>query len=149
MKITDMQAACGVAQLARISDFVEARRRNFAYLYRGLKSCEEYLSLPEATPNSSPSWFGFAITLKESAPFRRIELLKMLEQKKIGTRLLFAGNITCQPYMTGQNFRVSGSLKNTDLAMNNTFWIGVQPALTEDMLDFVIETIKDCFGASE
>ena len=149
MKITDMQAACGVAQLARISDFVEARRRNFAYLYRGLKSCEEYLILPEATPNSSPSWFGFAITLKESAPLSRIELLKMLEQQKIGTRLLFAGNITCQPYMTGQNFRVSGSLKNTDLAMNNTFWIGVQPALTQDMLDFVIETIKGCFGVSE
>lgn len=148
MKITDMQAACGVAQLDRISDFVAARKANFAYLYNGLKCCEEFLILPEATPNSSPSWFGFTLTLRDSAPLSRIELLRKMEHHKIGTRLLFAGNITCQPYMAGRNFRVSGSLENTDLVMNNTFWVGVQPALTKDMLDYLIETIKGCFNVT-
>ncbi|MCR4376862.1 MAG: lipopolysaccharide biosynthesis protein RfbH [Rhodospirillales bacterium] len=146
MKITDMQAACGLAQLERISDFVEARKTNFAYLYKGLKCCEDFLILPKATAKSAPSWFGFTITLKDTAPLSRIELLKHLEHHKIGTRLLFAGNITCQPYMAGRNFRVSGSLERTDLIMNNTFWIGVQPALTIEMLDYVIAVIKDCLG---
>lgn len=144
MKITDMQAACGLAQLEKISDFVEARKRNFAYVYAGLKCCEEFLILPEATPNSSPSWFGFAITLKDNAPISRIDLLRKLERHKIGTRLLFAGNITRQPYMAGRNYRVSGSLKNTDTVMNNTFWVGVQPALTQEMLGYVVKTIKGC-----
>ncbi|HEY9078878.1 lipopolysaccharide biosynthesis protein RfbH [Magnetovibrio sp.] len=148
MKITDMQAACGVAQLDRIDDFVAARKANFAYLYAGLKCCEEFLILPEATPNSSPSWFGFTLTLRDSAPLSRIELLRKLEERKIGTRLLFAGNITCQPYMAGRNFRVSGSLENTDLVMNNTFWVGVQPALTKEMLDYLIDTIKGSFNVA-
>jgi len=148
MKITDMQAACGVAQLERVTDFASARKANFDYLYDGLKSCEEFITLPEATAKSSPSWFGFMITLKEGAPISRLELLKRLEHHKIGTRLLFAGNITRQPYMIGRNFRVSGSLENTDLVMNNTFWVGVQPALTFEMLDYVIETIKDCFNVT-
>jgi len=148
MKITDMQAACGVAQLDRISDFVAARKANFDHLYDGLKCCEEFMILPEATANSDPSWFGFTLTLRDTAPISRLELLRKLEGCKIGTRLLFAGNITRQPYMAGRNFRVSGSLENTDFVMNNTFWVGVQPALTKEMLDYLIETIKGCFGVT-
>jgi CDP-6-deoxy-D-xylo-4-hexulose-3-dehydrase len=141
LKITDMQAACGLAQLEKAPAFIARRRENFKYLYDRLKGLEDLLLLPKATPHSDPSWFGFPITLREGAPISRVELTKQLDDHKIGTRLLFAGNLTRQPYMLGQNFRVSGDLKNTDIVMNQTFWVGVQPSLTHDMLDYVADSI--------
>jgi CDP-6-deoxy-D-xylo-4-hexulose-3-dehydrase len=146
LKITDIQAACALAQMDRLDDFIAARKHNFAYLKAGLNICDEFLMLPEATPNSDPSWFGFPITIRETAGINRVDLLQYLDQNKIGTRLLFAGNLTRQPYMKGRNFRVSGKLTNTDTVMNNTFWIGVYPGLNESMFDFVIEKIGLFFG---
>ena len=146
LKITDMQAACGVAQLQRAAEFVRKRKDNFQFLKSKLKSCEEFLLLPEATVNSEPSWFGFPITLKENSPVSRLDLLTYLDQNKVGSRLLFAGNLTRQPYMLGRNFRVVGELTNTDVVMNNTFWIGVQPALTKDMMQFAISKIEAFLG---
>lgn len=146
LKISDMQAACGLAQLDRLDGFVAARRRNFDFLKQRLASCEEFLVLPEATAKSEPSWFGFPITLRESCDFPRVQLLNYLDQHKIGTRLLFAGNLTRQPYMLGRKFRVSGSLENTDVIMNSTFWIGVYPGLTEDMLDYAATKIEQFAG---
>jgi CDP-6-deoxy-D-xylo-4-hexulose-3-dehydrase len=146
LKITDMQAACGLAQLEQAQSFIDKRKENFNYLYSRLSACEEFLILPEATPNSNPSWFGFPITLKEDAPVARLELLQYLDQKKVGTRLLFAGNLIRQPYMLGRNFRVSGSLENTDRVMNQTFWIGVQPALTQEMLNYSVTQIETYLG---
>jgi len=146
LKITDMQAACGLAQMDRLPGFIEARKRNFAYLSMKLKTCEEFLILPSATPNSDPSWFGFPITIREEANISRVDLLKYLDQYKIGARLLFAGNLTRQPYFEGRTYRVSGSLTNADKIMNNTFWIGVYPGLDEAMFDFVVEKIKTFLG---
>lgn len=146
LKITDMQAACGVAQLDRIDGFVAARKANFAYLTERLQSCTEFLLLPEATPNSDPSWFGYPLTLKPEANVNRVDLLTYLDQHKIGTRLLFAGNLTRQPYMLGRNYRVVGKLDNTDRIMHDTFWIGVFPGLTNEMLDFTIGKIEAFFG---
>ena len=146
LKITDMQAACGVAQLQRATEFVRKRKENFEFLKEKLQSCKEFLRLPQATVNSDPSWFGFPITLKENSPVSRLDLLTYLDQNKVGTRLLFAGNLTRQPYMLGRNFRVSGELTNTDLVMNNTFWIGVQPALTKEMLQFAVSKIEAYLG---
>jgi CDP-6-deoxy-D-xylo-4-hexulose-3-dehydrase len=148
LKITDMQAACALAQMDRLPEFIEARKRNFNYLKDRLKSCEEFLILPEATPNSDPSWFGFPITLREVAGVSRVELLTYLDQYKIGTRLLFAGNLTRQPYFEGRNYRISGNLANTDNIMNNTLWIGVYPGLTETMLDYVVGQIESFFGVN-
>ncbi|MDT3294484.1 lipopolysaccharide biosynthesis protein RfbH [Shewanella sp. SP2S2-6] len=145
LKITDMQAACGLAQLGHLAEFIMARKRNFEYLKTGLKSCEEYLILPEATPKSSPSWFGFPLTLKRDKGIERLTLLQFLESRRIGTRLLFAGNVTRQPYMKDKKYRVSGRLNTTDLVMESSFWIGVQPALTTEMLDYVIESFEDFF----
>ena len=146
LKITDMQAACGLAQLEKAPDFIEQRKANFAFLKARLAACEQFLILPEATPGSDPSWFGFPITLRDSAPVRRPELLAYLNQNKVGTRLLFGGNLTRQPYMIGRNYRVSGSLYNTDIIMNNTFWIGLQPALTREMLEFSATKIENYLG---
>jgi len=146
LKITDMQAACGLAQLDKAHRFIQQRKHNFAYLKERLASCEEFLILPQSTGGADPSWFGFPITLKNDAPVDRVQLLTYLDQNKIGTRLLFAGNLTRQPYMIGRNYRVSGELKNTDIVMNNTFWIGLQPALTKEMLDFSATTIGSYFG---
>jgi CDP-6-deoxy-D-xylo-4-hexulose-3-dehydrase len=148
LKITDMQAACGVAQLEKAPKFIQKRKDNFAFLKSRLASCEEFLILPEATPNSDPSWFGFPITLRENAPVSRVDLLTYLDQEKIGSRLLFAGNLTRQPYMIGRNFRVSGELTNTDTVMNNTFWIGLQPALTENMLEYSAGKIESYLGVN-
>lgn len=148
LKITDMQAACGVAQLEKAEGFIEKRKDNFAFLKKQLVSCEEFLILPEATPNSDPSWFGFPITLRENAPVTRLALLKYLDSQKIGSRLLFAGNLTRQPYMVGRNYRVSGELTNTDIVMNQTFWVGVQPALTEEMLTHIAACIKNALLGS-
>jgi CDP-6-deoxy-D-xylo-4-hexulose-3-dehydrase len=148
LKITDMQAACGVAQLGKVEAFVEARKRNFASLHERLRDCEEFLVLPQATPGSDPSWFGFPITLRENAPVSRHELVTYLEQERVGTRLLFAGNLTRQPYMQGCNYRVSGELTNTDVVMERTFWIGVQPALSEDMLGHAADSIARYLGVA-
>ncbi|CAB3630910.1 lipopolysaccharide biosynthesis protein RfbH [Achromobacter pestifer] len=147
LKITDMQAACGLAQLDRVEEFVAQRKANFRFLKERLASCEEFLILPEATPGSDPSWFGFPITLRPEADARRVDLLTYLDQDKVGTRLLFAGNLTRQPSMVGQNYRVSGELTNTEIVMQNTFWIGVQPALTPEMLDYAASRIELFFGA--
>lgn len=146
LKISDMQAACALAQMDRLDHFVQARKDNFARLKNRLKSCEEFLILPEATKNSVPSWFGFPITLRENAPVTRVDLINYLDQNKVGTRLLFAGNLTRQPYMVGRNYRVAGELTNTDIVMSNTFWIGVYPGLTGPMLDFVAEKIGRGLG---
>ena len=146
LKITDMQAACGLAQLEKAEGFIAARKRNFTYLKEKLQSCGEFLILPEATPNSDPSWFGFPITVKESSGFSRVELQQYLDQNKIGTRLLFAGNLIRQPYMEGRNYRISGELTNTDIVMNQTFWVGVYPGLSTEMLDFVVEKIETFLG---
>jgi CDP-6-deoxy-D-xylo-4-hexulose-3-dehydrase len=146
LKITDMQAACGLAQLEKLENFIARRRENYNYLHERLKSCEEFLVLPTPTEHSNPSWFGFPITLKADAPVSRVDLLAYLDQNKIGTRLLFAGNLVRQPYMLGRNFRISGELTNTDNIMRNTFWIGVQPALTEEMLDFSASKIEEFLG---
>jgi CDP-6-deoxy-D-xylo-4-hexulose-3-dehydrase len=148
LKITDMQAACGLAQLEKAPQFIQARKDNFAFLKARLKDCEEFVNLPEATEHSDPSWFGFPITLKENCPVTRLDLLTYLDQNKIGTRLLFAGNLTRQPYMTGANYRISGDLTNTDNVMNNTFWIGVQPALTREMLEFAVCKIESYMGVN-
>ena len=146
LKISDMQAACALAQLDRLDHFIQARNNNFTWLKNRLESCEEFLILPEATRESSPSWFGFPITLRESGPVARVDLLNYLDQNRVGTRLLFAGNLTRQPYMAGRNFRVSGALTNTDVVMNNTFWIGVYPGLTGEMLEYVAGQIETFFG---
>ena len=148
LKITDMQAACALAQMDRLEEFIAKRRANFAYLKAKLARVEQFLHLPEATSNSDPSWFGFPLVLKDSAGVKRSDLINFLEENKIGTRLLFAGNLTRQPYMIGRNFRVSGNLSNTDIVMNNTFWIGVYPGLTTEMLDFVVEKIESFLGVN-
>jgi CDP-6-deoxy-D-xylo-4-hexulose-3-dehydrase len=148
LKITDMQAACGLAQLEKAANFIKRRKNNFAFLKERLANCEEFLLLPKATENSDPSWFGFPITLNENPQFSRLDLLRYLDQNKIGTRLLFAGNLTRQPYMLGRNFKVSDALVNTDIVMNNTFWIGLQPALTEEMLEYSASKIEDFLGVN-
>lgn len=146
LKITDMQAACALAQLDKAPKFIQARKDNFAFLKERLKGCEEFIKLPEATLGSDPSWFGFPITLKNVCPVSRADLIGYLDQCKIGTRLLFAGNITRQPYMKNLTYRVSGSLENTDNVMNNTFWIGVQPELTREMLEYSANRIETFLG---
>jgi len=148
LKITDMQAACGLAQLEKVEQFIQARKDNFAFLKDRLKDCEAFIQLPVATEHSDPSWFGFPITLKEDCPVTRLDLLTYLDQNKVGSRLLFAGNLTCQPYMMGANYRISGNLHNTNLVMNNTFWIGVQPALSRDMLEFAAQKIESYLGVN-
>ena len=148
LKISDMQAACALAQMDRLPGFIEARKHNFVFLKDRLKSCEEFLILPEATLDSDPSWFGFPITVQESAGVARVELLKYLNQYKIGTRLLFAGNLTRQPYFEGRTYRISGELVNTDKVMNDTFWIGVYPGLNEEMLNFVADKTEAFFGVN-
>ena len=148
LKITDMQAACGLAQMDRLDGFVQARKDNFAYLKNRLASCEEFLTLPEATPNSDPSWFGFLMTIRPEADIRRVDLINYLDQNKIGTRLLFAGNLTRQPYMIGRKFRISGELTHTDLVMNNSFWVGVYSGLSEEMLSFIADKIESFFGVN-
>lgn len=142
LKISDMQAACGLAQLEKVDEFVAARKKNFAYLKARLADCGRHLVLPEATEHSDPSWFGFPITVKTTAPLSRNELVIKLNEARVGTRLLFGGNLIRQPYMKGRNFRVSGGLENADRIMNHTFWIGVFPGLGEDHLDHMAGVIE-------
>ena len=145
LKITDMQAACGLAQLEKLSWFIERRKSNFALLKELLKPLEDKIILPEPTKGADPSWFGFPITIRENVDVDRTKLLKHLDSRQIGTRLLFAGNLTKQPYMTDMQYRVSGDLGNTDLVMNSTFWVGVHPSLTEEMIRFVAEELVNYF----
>ena len=146
LKITDMQAACALAQLDRLPSFIEARKQNFNYLAERLAPVAEFIVLPQATPGSDPSWFGFPITIKQEACVDRVDLIKYLDQRKIGTRLLFAGNLTRQPYFSGKSWRAPGSLNVTDRVMADTFWIGVWPGLSKQQLDFMAEQIALFFG---
>ncbi|WP_241126728.1 lipopolysaccharide biosynthesis protein RfbH [Novosphingobium terrae] len=141
LKITDMQAAVGLAQLDRLDGFIDARARNFDTLTALLKPLEDVLILPQATPNSVPSWFGYPITLRPGCGIDREILVQYLNEKKIGTRLLFGGNLLRQPYMKGRNYRVVGDLDNADLVTTNTFWLGVYPGLGEDHLAYVVESL--------
>ncbi len=149
LKSGDIQAAIGLAQLGRLDSFIELRRRNWAYLLNGLKSLEEFFVLPTATENSDPSWFGFALTVKPSSPKTRNQIVQELNDKKIGTRLLFGGNLLRQPAFIGTPRRVIGDLVNTDRVMNDTFWIGVWPGLTIEMLDYMIEQVQNILGVSK
>ena len=148
LKSGDIQAAIGLAQLDRLESFVELRRRNWAYLSHALRDLEEFLILPKATENSDPSWFGFALTVKPNSPKTRNQIVQELNDKKIATRLLFAGNLLRQPAFAGTPRRVVGDLVNTDRIMNDTFWIGVWPGLTLPMLDYMIESLKRILGTS-
>lgn len=141
LKITDMQAACALAQMNRLDDFIAARKRNFAWLHNRLRACEDALLLPEATPDSDPSWFGFPLTIRDGSSIDRTELLRHLDQQRVGTRLLFAGNLTRQPYMQGQTYRVAGDLQVTDKIMKDTFWIGLWPGLGEQHLEHAANSI--------
>jgi CDP-6-deoxy-D-xylo-4-hexulose-3-dehydrase len=143
LKITDMQAAVGLSQLRHLDDFVAARRHNFAFLKRALRELEEFLILPEATSNSEPSWFGFAVTVREGAPFTRDDMVYFLNLNKIATRFLFGGNLVRQPYMIGRNFRVHGPLTNSDRVTHRTFWIGVYPGLDAPKLSFMAEKLVE------
>ncbi len=148
LKITDMQAAVGLAQLARIDGFVAARRQNFALLNELLQPLAGFFILPEASPESTPSWFGFPLTLRETAPFNRVDLLRFLDQRKIGSRLLFAGNLTRQPYFLDRPHRVSGQLNNADTIMQRTFWIGIWPGLGEAQLRYMAQSLGDFCGTN-
>lgn len=150
LKATDMQAAVGVAQLRKLSGFVAARRRNFQRLYEGLRGLEEFFILPEATAGAEPSWFGFPLAVRPGAPFTRAQVVRHLEAHKIGTRLLFGGNLVRQPAYRGRPYRVVGDLANSDFVMNRVFWIGVYPGLSPQMLDYVVETLHAwCYGGRD
>jgi CDP-6-deoxy-D-xylo-4-hexulose-3-dehydrase len=149
LKITDMQASVGVAQLAHLPDFIAARRRNFALLRDGLCHLENQLELPRATPGSEPAWFGFAMTVRDDAGFTRDDMVRKLNAAKIGTRLLFGGNLACQPYMAGRPARLVGDLPEANRIMRSSFWIGVYPGLGDDAIGYVIENIEAiCRGAA-
>lgn len=148
LKSGDIQAAIGLAQLDRLESFVQMRRRNWEYLQAGLKGLEELLLLPKASPDSDPSWFGFALTVKPGGPKTRNQIVQELNEAKIATRLLFGGNLLRQPAFMGTPQRVVGQLTNTDTAMNDTFWIGVWPGLTIPMLDYMIEKVQKILGVS-
>jgi CDP-6-deoxy-D-xylo-4-hexulose-3-dehydrase len=143
LKLTDMQASVGVAQLKKLPTFIKARKGNWQLLYEGLKPYEKFLLLPQLTPNSDPSWFGFLITVRPEAPFTRHELVKHLEQHRIATRLLFGGNLIHQPAYQDVPYRIVGDLKNTDIVMKQSFWIGVYPGLAVQMINYVIEVFAD------
>lgn len=147
LKITDMQAAVALAQMDRLQGFIDQRRANFDFLKSALKPLDEHLILPEATPNSEPSWFGFPITLRPGVKKTRHALQQFLDDRKIGTRLLFAGNLIRQPYFKGIDYRVHGELTNTDIIMARTFWLGVYPGLGETQLSYVVEAMTEFFRA--
>lgn len=143
LKATDMQAAVGLAQMRKVAGFIEARRANFAYLHENLQDLQKYLILPQATPKSEPSWFGFPIAIRTDAPFTRNQLVQFLESRKVATRLLFGGNLVRQPAYRDVQYRIASPLMNTDFIMNNVFWIGVYPGLTVAMLNYVINVLHD------
>ena len=142
LKMTDMQAAVGVAQLDKLPDFIEKRRHNFEFLYENLQDLQDVLTLPAKAPNSEPSWFGFLLSVKADASFTRNQLVQHLEEQHIGTRLLFGGNLVRQPAYKDLNYRVLGSLANTDQVMESAFWLGLFPGLTEEMLTYVVSTLR-------
>ncbi|MET9558362.1 lipopolysaccharide biosynthesis protein RfbH [Streptomyces sp. NPDC006645] len=146
LKATDLQAALGLSQLTKLDSFIDARKRNWRRLREGLDGVP-HLRLPEPTPGSDPSWFGFVITVDAEAPFSRAELVAFLEGRKIGTRRLFAGNLTRHPAYLNQPHRVVGDLTNSDVVTEHTFWVGVYPGLTDEMLDYVIASVKEFVGA--
>lgn len=147
LKVTDMQAAVGLSQLDKLDHFIERRRENYTYLRNKLNQFEEYLILPEATKNSKPSWFGFPITVKEDAPFTRNQLVAKLEGNKIATRLLFGGNLLRQPAYQNIKYRIVGDIKNADIVMNQTLWIGIYPGLDEPQFDYMTETIAELISS--
>lgn len=147
LKLTDLQAAVGVAQLTKLPSFIERRKRNFKFLRSELAALETSFVLPEATPSSDPSWFGFPLMVRSDAPFSRNELVHFLEEKKIATRLLFGGNLTRQPAYQDVRYRVAGPLPNTDLVMNQLLWIGVYPGLSQTMLDYMVEILHAAVAA--
>jgi CDP-6-deoxy-D-xylo-4-hexulose-3-dehydrase len=149
LKSGDIQAAIGLAQLDRLDSFIELRRRNWKYLKAGLSGLEEFLTLPEVAKNSDPSWFGFALTVKSGGPKTRNQIVQELNEAKIATRLLFGGNLLRQPAFIGTPRRVVGELINTDIVMNDTFWIGVWPGLTLPMLDYMMVTLHKILGKSQ
>jgi len=143
LKISDMQAACGLAQLERLPGFIEKRNKNFAYLKSKLSNLTEFIDLPQATKNSKPSWFGFPITLKENID--RVEFTQYLDNHKIGTRLLFAGNLTKQPYFKDVEYKIASELTNTDITMNKTLWLGIYPGLGKIQMDYIAERLEYFF----
>lgn len=143
LKLTDSQSAVGLAQLDRVAGFVEARRRNWQHLDDRLADLDEHVVRPVATPHSEPSWFGYALTVRPGAPFERRELIQFLDERKIGTRLLFGGNLVRQPAYAEADYRVVGDLDTTDVIAERTFWVGVFPGLTEPMLDFIATSIHE------
>ena len=146
LKITDMQAACGLAQLKRLPEFITKRNENFDYLAQRLSTLSDFIELTKPTKNSEPSWFGFPVTMKESSGVSRIDLTKYLDQNKIGTRLLFAGNLIRQPYFEEIEYRVVGELTNTDITMHQTLWLGIYPGLGKEQLDYIAEKMEEFFG---
>ena len=141
LKMTDFQASIGNAQLEKISYFTEKRKNNFTYLHKKMKTLEDYFILPKSLPNSAPSWFGYPITLRDECKFSRRDITTFLEQSKIGTRLLFGGNLLRQPAYININYRQIGNLENTNTIAKNTFWIGIYPGITQDMLDYVYDSV--------
>jgi CDP-4-dehydro-6-deoxyglucose reductase, E1 len=146
LKISDMQAACGLAQLKRLPEFIKKRNSNFTYLSNRLSTLADFIELTLPTKNSMPSWFGFPITVKSDSGVNRVDLIKYLDQNKIGTRLLFAGNLTKQPYFENIEYRIVGDLINTDITMNQTLWLGIYPGLGETELDYIAEKMEEFFG---
>ena len=142
LKATDMQASIGLSQLQKADEFVEKRRLNHKMLYKKFKALESYFILPEATPNSNPSWFGFLLTIRDGNKINRNKLVEYLEQNKIGTRLLFGGNLTKQPAYKNTKYRIFNNLDNTDKIMNDSFWLGVWPGLNEEHYDYIIGAVK-------
>ena len=145
LKITDMQAACGLAQLKRLPEFIKKRNSNFDYLSKRLSTLTDFIELTKPTENSTPSWFGFPITLKDNAGASRLDFVRYLDQHKIGTRLLFAGNLIRQPYFKDIEYRVAGDLINTDITMNQTLWLGIYPGLGKEHLDYISEKFEEFF----
>lgn len=146
LKITDMQAALGVAQLKKFPGFMKRREENADMLAKGLAKYERFLILPKATPDSKPCWFGYPLTVRKDAPFSRVDLVKYLETRHIETRMFFAGNITKQPYFDNVTYRVVGGLKNTDCIMANTFWFGLYPGVTKEMTRYIISSFDEFMG---
>jgi len=145
LKITDLQAAIGLAQPKKLNSFISARRQNFAYLYKHLLPFGKYFLMPQSNNKSKASWFGFPILIKSDASFKRVDIVKYLEKNKIATRMLFGGNLTKQPAYQGVKYRVSGSLKNTNLVMDNLFWVGVYPGINKDKLDYIRKIFSHFF----